>query len=158
MDRGRRALVRQTVMIGGDQPIGSVEALTVAGASGPLDARLYVPQALMGSSAPGPLTVFFHGGGMIYGDLDSHDAMCRFIAEQAGTRVVAVDYRLAPEHPFPAGVDDAWAAYCDMQDRAASWAATRPDGGRRRLGGWLPAARRPRSRRRRPGGRWRSSC
>ncbi len=120
MQAGRRALVRQTVMIGGDQPIGSVEPLTVAGASGQLDARLYVPQALLGDSAPTPLTVFFHGGGMIYGDLDSHDAMCRFIAEQAGTRVVAVDYRLAPEHPFPAGAEDAWAAYCDVQDRAAS--------------------------------------
>ena len=72
---------------------------------------------------------------MIYGDLDSHDAMCRFIAEQAGTRVVAVDYRLAPEHPFPAGVEDAWSAYCDVQDRAAV-AGRRPgaDGGRRRLG------------------------
>ncbi len=92
----------------------------MAGAAGPLDARLYVPQALLGSSTPGPLTVFFHGGGMIYGDLDSHDAMCRFVAEQAGTRVVAVDYRLGPEHPFPAGVDDAWAAYCDVQDRAGS--------------------------------------
>ena len=120
MEAGRRAMARQTMMVGGDQPIGSVEDLTVAGAAGPLDARLYVPQALMGSSTPGPLTVFFHGGGMIYGDLDSHDAMCRFIAEQAGTRVVAVDYRLAPEHPFPAGVEDAWAAYCDIQDRAAS--------------------------------------
>ena len=60
---------------------------------------------------------------MIYGDLDSHDAVCRFLAEQGGVRVLSVDYRMAPEHPFPAGVDDAWAAYdwisCNASDYGA---------------------------------------
>ena len=62
-------------------------------------------------TAAGPLLVFFHGGGWMYGDLDSHDAACRFLAERSGVRVLAVDYRLAPEHPFPAAYDDALEAY-----------------------------------------------
>jgi acetyl esterase len=69
------------------------------------------------------LLVWYHGGGMIYGSLDSHAAVCRFIAEQAGVRVLAVDYRLAPEHPFPAGVDDAWAAYDWVSSNAADYGA-----------------------------------
>jgi acetyl esterase len=75
------------------------------------------------SKPPDPLLVFFHGGGMIYGDLDSHDAMCRFLAEQGGVRVLAVDYRLGPEHPFPAGVDDAWAAYDWVSGNASDYGA-----------------------------------
>ncbi len=63
------------------------------------------------TSGGAPLLVFIHGGGMMYGDLDTHDATCRLIAERADVRVLALDYRLAPEHPFPAAVDDCWAAY-----------------------------------------------
>lgn len=116
---GRRALAREARMVGGRQPIGEVRDVTVAGAVARLPARLYVPRALVGSRDPAPLTVFYHGGGMVYGDLDSHDALCRFLAEQAETRVVAVDYRLAPQATFPAGVEDAWAAYGWVQDHAA---------------------------------------
>jgi len=57
-----------------------------------------------------PALVFFHGGGWVVGDLDTHDVVCRQIASQSGAIVIAVDYRLAPEHPFPAAIDDAWAA------------------------------------------------
>jgi acetyl esterase len=57
-----------------------------------------------------PALVFFHGGGWVVGDLDTHDVICRQIASQSGAIVIAVDYRLAPEHPFPAAIDDAWAA------------------------------------------------
>ena len=89
-----------------------------------------------GVAAPGPLLVFFHGGGWIYGDLDSHDPLCRFLAEQARVRVLAVDYRLAPEHPFPAAYDDCLAAYRWVRRaRRPSWAPTRS--------GWPSAATRP---------------
>jgi acetyl esterase len=127
VERGRAALLRQAAMVGGTQPVGAVRERTVRGAEGPLRARLYVPQALLdrpsGRPARDPMLVFFHGGGMVYGDLDSHDAVCRFLCEQAGVRVLAVDYRLAPEHPFPAGVDDAWAAYEWVHSNARDYAA-----------------------------------
>ena len=122
LQQSRVAMTRQAVMAGGRHPIGDVQERTVAGAEGKLPARLYVPRALVGSG-PGPLAVFFHGGGMVRGDLDSYDAVCRFLAEEAGVRVLAVDYRLAPEHPFPAGVDDAWAAYSWVGDHAEEYGA-----------------------------------
>jgi acetyl esterase len=71
-------------------------------------ARLYVPSGL---AAPSPLLVFFHGGGWVVGSPASHDASCRLLAHDAGVRVLSVDYRLAPEHPFPAAADDAEAAF-----------------------------------------------
>ena len=118
----RVAMSRQARMAGGRHPIGDVQDRTVQGAEAELAARLYVPRALVGTGA-GPLAVFFHGGGMVRGDLESHDALCRFLAEEAGVRVLAVDYRLAPEHPFPAGVDDAWAAYSWVSDHAEDYDA-----------------------------------
>ena len=84
--------------------------LDVAG----LPARLYTP-----TRDRGALLLFFHGGGFMYGDLDSHDASCRFLAERSGVRVLAVDYRLAPEHPFPAAYDDALAAHRWLVENAA---------------------------------------
>lgn len=68
-----------------------------------LAARLYVPHAEEGKA----IIVYFHGGSFVVGDLDTHDALCRRLAVDTGMRLLAVDYRLAPEHPFPAGVDDA---------------------------------------------------
>ncbi|HXQ89652.1 MAG TPA: alpha/beta hydrolase [Solirubrobacterales bacterium] len=85
-----------------------VEALEVDGPAGPLAARLYAPH---GAAEPGPLLVYFHGGGWVIGDLDTHDGPCRFLAANSGARVLAIDYRLAPEHPFPAAAEDAHAAY-----------------------------------------------
>ncbi len=74
--------------------------------AGGIPARQYVPQ----NEPDGPLLVFFHGGRFISGDLESHDGFCRWLADACGCRVLAVDYRLAPEHPFPAAADDAVAA------------------------------------------------
>ncbi|HYH34162.1 MAG TPA: alpha/beta hydrolase [Nocardioides sp.] len=104
IDEGRRLLRRQAALAGGRQPIGSVRTLQVGERAG----RLYVPSA---APARGALLVFFHGGGWIHGDLETHDPACRFLAETAGVRVLSVDYRLAPEHPFPAAHDDCLAAY-----------------------------------------------
>ena len=96
-------------------------------AQGPRDAialRLYRPLApgRQGSAAPAalPVLVFFHGGGWVIGDLDSHDTFCRELANGAGIAVVAVDYRLGPEHPFPAAVDDCVAATRWVHAQAAA--------------------------------------
>lgn len=96
----------------------NVEArdLQVGGGAGPIAARLYVPE---GAVTPGPCLVYFHGGGWVIGDLETHDAHCRRLAAGSGARVLAVDYRLAPEHPFPASHDDALAATCWVFDHGA---------------------------------------
>ena len=111
MPQAREAMRRQTRLVGGRQPIGLVRDLRVPGAEGEIPARLYVPRDQVASDRPSPLLFFVHGGGMMYGDLDTHDAVCRFVAERAGVRVLSVDYRLAPEHRFPAAVDDCWASF-----------------------------------------------
>ncbi|MCW2842449.1 MAG: Alpha/beta hydrolase fold-3 domain protein [Nocardioides sp.] len=111
--QGRESILYNAVLSGGRQPIGAVRDLPI----GALPGRLYVPTA---APTPGPLLVFFHGGGWIYGDLDSHDAPCRFLAERSGVRVLAVDYRLAPEAPFPAAYDDCLAAYRWVVEHAES--------------------------------------
>jgi acetyl esterase len=88
--------------------MAQVGDLRLPGAEGALAARLYVPR---GAPAGGPLLVYFHGGGWTVGDLDTHEQTCRFLAREAGARVLSVAYRRAPEHRFPAAVDDALAAF-----------------------------------------------
>lgn len=78
--------------------------------------RLYLPQA----NGPLPLLVFLHGGGWMLGDLDTHDAVHRHLADRAGCAVLGVGYRLAPEHPFPAGLDDATTAFAWARREAAA--------------------------------------
>lgn len=88
------------------QGIGVTET-SFPGPAGPIAARLYVPE---GSRAgPWPLLIYYHGGGYIRGDLDTHDSLCRVLAHETPCAVLSVDYRLAPEHRFPAAVDDALA-------------------------------------------------
>ena len=89
-----------------DDPLASVEDRTIPGPGGPLGLRVFRPE---GDGAL-PVVVYFHGGGWVMGSLDSHDAVCRSLAARSGCVVVGVDYRLAPEHPFPAGLDDCLAA------------------------------------------------
>lgn len=88
------------------EPVPDVSNLVMPGPGGPLPLRVYR------GAAEGvlPCLVFLHGGGWVLGDLDSHDAVCRRLANASGGCVIAVDYRLAPEHPFPAAADDALAA------------------------------------------------
>lgn len=95
--------------------VASLE-LKVAGAAGEIPARLYTP---VDAATPGPLLVYFHGGGWVIGDLETHDAHCRRLAAFSAARVLAVDYRLAPENPFPASHDDALAATRWAFDHAA---------------------------------------
>jgi acetyl esterase len=84
-----------------------VENRSIEGPAGPLNIRIYWPPT--DHSTP-PVVLFFHGGGFVVGDLDTHDGTCRQHAVGANAVVVSVEYRLAPEHPYPAAVDDAWAA------------------------------------------------
>ncbi|WP_332664655.1 alpha/beta hydrolase [Aeromicrobium sp.] len=113
--KGRAKVVDDAKVVGGSPPIGAVTDRTIDGPGGPLTLRFYTPRGLTGDA---PALVFFHGGAWIYGDLDSHDAVCRFLAEEAQVRVIAVDYRLAPEAPFPAGFEDAWAAWTWITEHA----------------------------------------
>jgi acetyl esterase len=84
----------------------------IDGPGGPIPVRVY---RASGSNGPAPAIVFFHGGGWVCGDLESHDSSCRRLAMLSGCVVVSVDYRLAPEHPWPGAVDDALAAYAWVQ-------------------------------------------
>jgi acetyl esterase len=90
------------------QPVRSVEDRTIPGPAGPVPVRVYEPDD---DAAPGSLVLWFHGGGWVTGNVDTHDAMCRLLCTDSHTTVVSVDYRLAPEAKFPAAVDDCVAAY-----------------------------------------------
>jgi len=89
-------------------PLPAIRDLALAGPAGSVPARLYRPRPE--AEGPLPALVFLHGGGWVLGDLDSHDGLCRRLAAASGCAVVAVDYRLAPEHRFPAAFEDALAA------------------------------------------------
>jgi acetyl esterase len=115
LSRARARFTSGFQVVGGKQPIGAITDRSIDGPGGPLPLRFYTPHGLTGQA---PALVYFHGGGWMHGNLDSHDATCRFLAEEAQVRVIAVDYRLAPEAPFPAGVDDAWAAWTWVTDNA----------------------------------------
>ena len=109
--------------------VAAVHERSVDGAVGPLPARHYIPAA---SAAPAPLLVFLHGGGWVLGDLETHDEACRRLCRDAGVHVLSVAYRLAPEHPFPAGVEDAVAAFRWASGAAAKLGA---DAARVAIGG-----------------------
>lgn len=91
---------------------------TVPGAGGDIPIRVYVPA---GAPRPAPCVLFFHGGGWVLGNLESHDTVAAGIAEETGAIVVAVDYRLAPEHPFPAPFEDCYAALVHLAARAGEF-------------------------------------
>jgi acetyl esterase len=136
------------VMLGRPPKVGRIEDQTFPGLAGPVRLRVTAPAG----PGPFPALVFFHGGGFVVGSLSSHDHLCRAITNAAGIAVVSVDYRLAPEHPFPAAPDDAYAAVAWLADRAHGEAlgidATRLAVGGDSAGGNLSAvvARRARDR------------
>ncbi len=106
----QRALATRGAM----EPVARVEDLGVPGPAGLMNARFYVPQ-----DAGDGLLVYFHGGGFVIGDLVTCESVCRFLACHAGVRVLAVDYRMGPEHLFPAAVEDTTAALEWARENAA---------------------------------------
>ncbi|MFE9687219.1 alpha/beta hydrolase [Streptomyces sp. NPDC006285] len=117
LSQGRAQISSEAWIFASRMPVSTVRSLTIPGSAGSLPARLYAPSGLNGPSA---LLVYFHGGGWVLGDLESADSVCRFLAVRAGLTVLSIDYRLAPEHPFPAGVEDAVAAHRYAVEHAAS--------------------------------------
>ena len=112
----RNAFYRASRSVERDLPdLAELSNLVVDGADGPLKARLYVP--LAAGITPAPAIIFFHGGGFVLGDLDTHDVICRRLAASSRCRVLSVDYRLAPEHRFPTAHEDALAAWHWATDR-----------------------------------------
>ena len=103
----RRSALAHLLSFSGHSPeVGALRDLTLPGPAGPLRMRLYTPA---GNHAPAELLpglVYFHGGGLVAGTLDTHDPICRALANASGCRVLSLDYRLAPEHPFPAAIAD----------------------------------------------------
>jgi acetyl esterase len=97
-------------------PVAETRNLAIPGPGGPIPARLYRGAA----TGTLPVLVFFHGGGWVVGDIESHDTVCRHLASRAGCAVVSVDYRLAPEHKFPAAVEDCLAATAWVAGNAAA--------------------------------------
>src|SRR5271157_5390522 len=98
-----------------------VEDRAIPGPAGPIGIRIYWPATDPADGAAPPVVLFFHGGGFVVGDLDTHDGSARQHAVGADAIVVSVDYRLAPEHPYPAAVEDAWAATLWVADNVAEF-------------------------------------
>lgn len=96
--------------------VAEVRELAAPGAGGPIPLRLYRGKGV--AAGPAPALIFAHGGGWVIGDRDSHDYVCRKFANDAGCVVVSIDYRLAPEHKFPAAIDDSLAAARYIADQA----------------------------------------
>jgi acetyl esterase/lipase len=93
-----------TELVGPGPEVARLDEFSIPTSAGEIPARLYAP------SDPAGVILWIHGGGWVICDLDTHDAMCRLLATESGCEVIAVDYRLAPEHPFPAPLEDAWDA------------------------------------------------
>jgi acetyl esterase len=101
-----------TELVGAGPEVAGVSEFSIPTSGGEISARRYVP-----SDAAGVI-LWIHGGGWVICDLDTHDAMCRLLANESGCEVVAIDYRLAPEHPFPAPLEDCWDALRWVAERA----------------------------------------
>jgi acetyl esterase/lipase len=106
VDDARKAILMFGHLGGEPEPVSHVENRRLSGPERAIPVRIYTPTG----SGPFPALVYFHGGGWVVCDLDTHDAVCRSLTNAAGCIVVSVDYRLAPEHKFPAAVEDCYAA------------------------------------------------
>ncbi len=117
--------MRQTIKLisAADGPLEAVAAVEDAhadGPVGPIPLRVYRAAAIDPGGAPPPIFVWYHGGGWVIGDLDTADTTCRKLANRTGALVISVGYRLAPEHPAPAPLEDAWAALRWVEERAGA--------------------------------------
>ncbi|MCK5922160.1 MAG: alpha/beta hydrolase, partial [Methylococcales bacterium] len=137
----RAGFKMMTTMFDG-QPVDvhAVANQTIPTPAGELPIRLYTPRPINDNEKL-PVLTFFHGGGWTVGDLDTHDVLCRYLSLHADCLVVAVDYRMGPEHKFPAAVEDSWAATKWVSENAATFGgdATRIAVGGDSAGGNLSA-------------------
>jgi acetyl esterase len=124
----RSKLRAATAALNVDIAVAGVTTRSIPGPGGPITARHYRPD----NAAGAPLLVYYHGGGFVVGDLDTHDSVCRRICRDAVVHVLSVDYRLAPEHKAPAAAEDAYTAYRWALEHAAALGA---DPGRVAVGG-----------------------
>jgi acetyl esterase len=130
LERRRAFQSLARMMSGDDVRVGAVTNTSIPGPAGPLAIRIYTPAAKQDRVSAG--MVYFHGGGWVIGSLVTHDGICARLAEASNCRIVAVDYRLAPEHKFPCAIEDAIAA---TQFVAANAAAFGIDPSRLAIGG-----------------------
>jgi len=112
--QARDDMLRQTAALGRGEAMHKVDDVLAPGPGGEIPIRIYTPAG----QAPFGCLVYFHGGGFVIGSIETHDALCRMIANAAGVVVASVDYRLAPEYKYPAAVDDAYAATCWIAEQA----------------------------------------
>ena len=126
--QARELILGMVALAGEPESIARVENRTVPGSAGEIPVRIYTPVG----TAPFPVLVYFHGGGWVIGNLDTHDGICRSLANRVGCLVVSVDYRLAPEHTFPAAPEDCYAATRWLAEHAGSLGG---DKGRIAVGG-----------------------
>jgi acetyl esterase len=118
-EQGRQVLAGFAQMGGDPEPVARVEDREVPGVVGPIPIRVYTPPG----TGPFPMLIYFHGGGWVLGSLETHDPVCRSLTNAAGCVTVSVDYRLAPEHKFPAAPDDCYAATRWLAANAADFSA-----------------------------------
>jgi len=123
VDERRGALASLMKFSGPAEPIAALEERALRGPDGPIPVRAYTPA----EAAPGllPGLIYFHGGGLVAGSLETHDAVSRALANASGCRLLAVDYRLAPEHPFPAAITDGYAATLQIATHALDFGIDR---------------------------------
>jgi len=126
--QARELILGMVALAGEPESVARIENRTVPGSAGQIPVRIYTPVG----TAPFPVLVYFHGGGWVIGNLDTHDGICRSLANRVGCLVVSVDYRLAPEHRFPAAPEDCYAATRWLAEHAGSLGG---DKGRIAVGG-----------------------
>jgi acetyl esterase len=116
VEEARRQMEETAASLETGEAVWQITETQLAGPAGPLRVRVYDP----GVHQPSPAMIFFHGGGWVIGSIESHDCLCRCLANATGIKILSVAYRLAPEHRYPAAAEDAYAAVVGTVERAVS--------------------------------------